>query len=235
MNGAGIEEIVKRWIAGIIGGLVAVFGVVAAAPSAQAASPLTASNPAPREELRDQPGWVTLAFSRTVKKSVVKVLVIGADGRNKVVGDLIYSGSSIMVQLDNALPKGTYTVKYQINRPDGQPEGGAYQFAYGTGDWTQVTGSWSGTAEQPPEMANPDPMATTPVETASVTPSPIVVEESTPTSTVTPVGTATPTAPDTPGPAPLPDNGPLWIGLSAGVVVVLAAVGWFLVRRRRKG
>jgi methionine-rich copper-binding protein CopC len=227
---------VKRWIAGVLGGLIAVFGVVAAAQSAHAASPLTASNPAPREELQDRPGWVTLAFSRTVKKSVVKVLVVGADGRNKVVGDLVYSGSSVMVQLDNALPMGTYTVKYQINRPDGQPEGGAYQFAYGKGKWTQVTESWSGTAEQPPEMANPDPMATTPVETPSVTPSPVVVEEGTPTPTVTPSETAIPTASATPEPVAPLDNGPLWIGLSAGVVVLLAAIGgWFVVRRRRRG
>jgi len=218
----------------MLAGLVALFAVVTAAPAAHAATPLVASNPAPKEQLQEQPGWVTLAFSRTIKKSVVKVLVLGSDGRNKVVGDLIYQGSSVMVQLDSALPKGTYTVKYQINRPDGQPEGGAFQFAYGKASWTSIDSSWSGTAEQPPEMANPDPMATGPVQTPTSTPPPVVVDDSpgspSAPATTTDTPTASPVAPTSPASNPV-----LWIVLSGVAVVIVVGLGaWWLVARRRR-
>lgn len=232
---------VKRWVSWLAAGAIVLSGTIAAAPEAAAASPLVASNPAPKEQLTQRPGWVTLAFSRTVEKSLLKVLVVGSDGRNNVVGDPIYQGSSVMVQLSDTLKKDTYTVKYQINRADGQPEGGAYQFAFGKGNWTKVASSWSGTAEQPPEMANPDPMATT----AEVTPTstPPVVQEGTPTASAsasehptvspTPGATGQPTqatAPPTPqGGSPWP-----WVGLG---VVVLAAAGagsWLWARSRRR-
>ncbi len=227
----------RRWVIGLLVGPVLAMLAILSAPPASAASPLVASDPAPKEQLSDRPGWVTLAFSRTVKKSVVKVLVLGSDGRDHVSGDLIYQGSSVMVQLENDLPKGTYTVKYQINRPDGQPEGGAFQFAYGKGKWTDIQSSWSGTAEQPPEMKNPDPQATTAEETPTATPPPVVVEES-PSVSATPSVSGTPTPGETATPAPQApaDNGPVLGWIVAAVVVVVAAaagVAWWLVRRRR--
>lgn len=211
--------------------LVGVFGLLggqlAVAPEAHAAGTLVNSDPAPREELKDAPGGVTLAFSRTVEKAIAKIRVVDSSGRNHVKGEIEYFGSSLAVYLD-AVPAGTYTVMYRIDRPDGEPEGGAFQFAVGKGEWTQVTSSWSGQAEQPTEMASPDP-----------TESPVPTEPATSAGTPAPspgstgVGTAAPTAEPTPG-----QSTPAfpWLNVLIGVVVVgvgagVAAVWWS--RRRR--
>lgn len=220
-------------------GSLVVAGWVVAVPAASAAGALVASTPGPKQELDAPPAGVSLAFDRVVKRDVVKVLVLNSAGANVVVGDLVYSGSSVTVQLNNNLPKGTYTVKYQINRKDGQPEGGAYQFAYGKGKWTNIVTSWSGTAEQPPEMANPDPLATGPVETPSTTAP--VVEVGDATASPTPAATApTAGAPTTAEASPAPTPGPSGDGSGivwalAGIVVLAAAGvgGWLLFRRSR--
>lgn len=228
----------RRWLRVVATGIAVAVGVVMMAPHAGAAGRLMASDPAPKEEVSQRPGWVTLAFDTTVKKSVVKILVLDSDGRNVVVGDLIYQGSTVMVQLNNALPKGTYTVKYQVDRKDGQPQGGAFQFAYGKGKWTDVDASWSGTAEQPPEMANPDPMATGPVVTPTTSAPVVEVEDpsGSPVATetaATPSETAETAAPATPTPGAQAGSAIGWV--LGGVVVVAAAAvgGWLLLRRRR--
>lgn len=226
----------RRWFAGIVAVFVAVLGLVVPTSSAQAAK-LVASNPAAREELSQQPGWVTLAFDDRVRKEAAKVLVVDAGGKNVATGDLVYMGSSLMVQLVDNLPKGTYTVKYRVNRSDGEPEGGAFQFAYGKGHWTSVDRTWTGTAEQPPEMANPDPYATGAETTPTAVPSEPEVETQTPTpSSAAP--TAEPTLSPTPeaSPAPGPDaGGALWPWLAGGVVLLggIGAAAWFVLRGRR--
>lgn len=246
----------RRVVVGLLAVVLALGGVLLAAPEAQAAGRLRVSNPARHQELSRRPGWVSLAFDGTVKRSLLKVLVVDARGANMVVGDLIYQGSAVLVQLSNDLPKGTYTVKYQVDRKkDGQPEGGAYQFAYGKGNWTSVVSSWSGKAQQPPEMANPDPMANGPVETPVTTPPVVEVNNGptatasptptrtsasskpTPTASETPTESETPVATDTPTAEPQPEGGadPLpWI-VGAAVLVAAGAGGWLIVRRRNAG
>jgi len=222
----------RNWTRVSVAIAAAVLGAFLIAPPAQAASTLVATNPSAHEELGERPGWVTLAFSRTIDKAVVKVLVVGADGRNRVAGDLIYYGSSVMVQLDNDLPKGTYTVKYQVDRKDGQPEGGAFQFAYGKGNWTAVEKSWSGTAEQPPEMANPDPQGTGPAEpSASASAEPTLTPSA--VDTEAPFATASASSSSTPAPGAA-NNPTLWYLVGGGVaaLLVVAALGWWLIRRR---
>lgn len=205
--------------------VVALSGV---ATSAHAASPLVASDPAPREVVSQQPGWLTLAFSRTVDQDVVKVLVLNERGENVAVGAIEYYGSSILLQLNNNLKPGTFTVMWKIDQPNGEPEGGAFQFAWGTPRWTDVSNaSWAGTEEEPPVMANPDPQATVPLETAEATPS------------VTPTPTDTPSPQPSTGPsasgqasvsptgapsAPPPSSAVPWAWLAVGGVVALAAV-----------
>jgi len=220
---------VRNWTRVTVAIVAAVVGAFLIVPPAQAASTLVATNPSAHEQLKVRPGWVTLAFSRTIDKAVVKVLVVGADGRNYVAGDLIYYGSSVMVQLDNELPEGTYTVKYQVDRKDGQPEGGAFQFAYGKGTWTSVEKSWSGTAEQPPEMANPDPQGTGPAS-----PSSSASAEPTPTPAAEVSDTPSAAASSSAAPAPVAANATLWYWVGGGVVALLVAgvLGWWLIRRR---
>lgn len=248
----------RRVVTGLIAVILALAGVGFSAPEAHAAGRLRVSNPAPRQELNQRPGWVSLAFDGTVKRSLVKVLVVDSGGANMVVGELIYQGSAVLVQLNNSLPRGTYTVKYQVDRKrDGEPEGGAFQFAYGKGQWTKVASSWSGRAEQPPEMANPDPWANGPVETQLTTPPVVEVTDGpaptrtatrTPTAkdTETPTATASPSE-DTPTPPPPVSESPAaepggeggaspvpWV-VGAAVLVAAGVGGWMIIRRRREG
>lgn len=233
----------RRWLSAVLGVALACAVVLLVATPSSASARLLVSNPAAHEELSQQPGWVSLAFNGRVKRSMLKVLVVDASGRNAVVGDLIYQGSAVMVQLEDGLPQGTYTVKYQVNRNDGQPEGGAFQFAYGKGQWTDVQSSWSGTAQQPPEMANPDPMATGPVQTPSVTPPVVEVSDApTPSDSPSDSPSATQNPSETPSESPkaVPSqsgNPALgwWIG--GGLVVIAVGGGgwWWLSRRRGSG
>lgn len=168
--------------------------------------------------------------------------MVDARGANMVVGDLIYQGSAVLVRLNNDLPKGTYTVKYQVDRKkDGQPEGGAYQFAYGKGNWTSVVSSWSGTRAAlrwPTPIRWPtarwrSPVTTPPVvevnngPTATASPTPTRTSaspKSTPTASETPTGRETPAATDTPTPSRSAGGGadPLpWI---VGAVVLVSRV-----------
>ena len=242
----------RRLLAVVTMLVLAVASAWTTAAPASASARLKVSNPANHEELSEQPGWVSLAFDGTVKRSLLKVLVLDSSGRNVVVGDLVYQGSAVLLQLNNDLPKGTYTVKYQVDRKDGQPEGGAYQFAYGKGTWTNVVASWSGTAQQPPEMANPDPMATGPVETPTTTPPVVEVSdepapsdtstESAPASAQPSAGGTAPTESAAPSSSQSPAPGVATEGSSpvgwviAGIAVLAAAGGggWWLVRRRRQ-
>lgn len=247
----------RRVVICLMVAILTLAGAASSAPQAHAAGRLRVSNPAPRQELSERPGWVSLAFDGTVKRSLLKVLVVDARGANVVVGELIYQGSAVLVQLNNELPRGTYTVKYQVDRKrDGQPEGGAFQFAYGKGRWTKIVASWSGTAQQPPEMANPDPMATGPVVVPTTTPPVVEVSDpASPTRTASPspsrssaspteTPTESPTPVETPSEEPTPEptepepaGGPdpvPWI-IGAAVLVAAGAGGWSILRRRRDG
>lgn len=218
----------KRLMVVVLVGVLGLLGQLAGAPDAQAAGTLVNSDPAPRDELKDAPGGVTLAFSRAVEKAIAKIRVVDASGRNQVKGEVEYFGSSLAVYLD-AVPKGTYTVMYQIDRPDGEPEGGAFQFAVGKGEWTQVTSSWSGQSEQPTEMASSDPTETpVPTEPASS------AETPTPSQVSTGVESPAPTAGQNPGQSTT--AWPWLNGLLIGLAVVVAGAGgaaWWWSRRRR--
>ena len=142
----------------VAGGL----GSIVSVTPAQAEG-LVASEPGVRQELEQAPGWVTLAFAAEVDPSVAKVLVTDADGTNVTTGSLIVEGTNVTTQLQEGLEPGTYTVRFRINRPDGQPEGGAYQFAYGAGDFREPPEqAWTGRAQEPKVLNDPDPNAVTP-------------------------------------------------------------------------
>ena len=147
---------------------------------AHAATLLVASDPRPKQELAQAPGWVTLVFTRDVDRSVAKILVTDSKGANVTVNALIVEGNNVTTQLRDGLPKDTYTVHYRIDRADGQPEGGAFQFAYGSGRWTSLPdASWSGSAEEPALMSNPNPNVATapPAEEPTEVRPPIEVEQ----------------------------------------------------------
>jgi methionine-rich copper-binding protein CopC len=204
----------------VLGALLAGLVVLLVPTTAHAESAFITSDPAPQEEVNTAPGWVTVVLDRDPGSKLMKVIVLNSAGHNVGVGDLIDMGSSVMVQLIDKLPKGTYTVMYQYNRGDGEPEGGAYQFAYGKGEWTAVTASWSGWAQQPAELKDADP---------SASPSPSAVDSEQPSagSSATPGQSA--------APAPGAGGVPSWIWWTVGAVGVVAVGGgsWAIVRTRR--
>ncbi|GAA3564574.1 hypothetical protein GCM10022197_20310 [Microlunatus spumicola] len=131
---------------------------LAALPApAEAVTPV-ASEPRSKQKVSQAPGAVTLAFERDVDPSVAKVVVIGPGGDNVTSGPLIVEGTNVTSQLTDDLERGTYTVHYRVDGRDGEPEGGAYQFAYGSGSFTDLPDrSWSGEDDEPAVLAGTNP------------------------------------------------------------------------------
>ncbi len=141
---------------------------VLAAP-AQAVTPV-AADPRDRQKVSEAPGAVTLAFSRDVDASVAKLIVVGPDGKNVTSGALIVEGTNVTSYLQDGLPKGTYTVHYRVDGKNGEPEGGAYQFSYGGGSFTDLPDrSWSGEDDEPAVLRGSDPNSSGDPETPSAT------------------------------------------------------------------
>ena len=213
-----------------------------------------ASEPSAGQQLADQPGAVTLAFDRDVDPSVAKVVVSGPDGRNVTSGPLIIEGTNVTSQLQAGIERGTYTVHYRIDRADGEPEGGAFQFSYGDGRFsTPPDASWSGAAAEPAVLRGtnpntsdePEPPSDAPVPTpgievteegASDDPDPPATEP--PASVPAPPEPTDETAslpPSTATATPGDDGGGAWAIVT--VLAVAAAVGGGLGvwRSRRRG
>jgi methionine-rich copper-binding protein CopC len=132
--------------------------LLGAAPAQAAAGGLTASDPEVRQELDHAPGWVTLAFDGKVDDRIAKVLVLDAKGGNVTAGPLIVEDTNVATQLEDGLPKGTYTVHYRVNGKGGEPRGGAFQFSYGGGSFSDpADASWSGRANEPEVLRGNDP------------------------------------------------------------------------------
>ena len=131
---------------------------LAALPApAQAVTPV-AAEPRARQKVSQQPGAVTLAFSREVDPSVAKVVVVGPNGENVTSGALLVEGTNVTSYLRDDLDRGTYTVHYRVDGKDGEPEGGAYQFAYGSGSFSDPPDkSWSGEDDEPAVLSGTNP------------------------------------------------------------------------------
>ncbi|MGC4154332.1 MAG: copper resistance protein CopC [Propionicimonas sp.] len=222
----------------MLAGLGAVLMLGAIASPAQAADDyLVLSTPERHAELDRRPGWVTLVFASDAGASYAAIVVQSAAGENVTVGPPIVEGDNVTIQLVDGLPRGTYTVFYRTEDADGGPRGGAFQFAYGPGTWTDVDEVWIGEEEQPPEIDEPGPPPSSlePEETPTAEPEPIPSETVTASPTETPV--ASPTPSETPG-AELPgepeSNPTGWIvALGAGVAALI--VGGIVVVTRRRG
>ena len=212
---------------------------LASTPSARADDYLMGSDPQPRQELKEAPGWVTLAFASRATAKLAKVLVLNSSGKNVTTGALIVEGTNVTTQLDDGLPRGTYSVYYRTSGSDGKPRGGAFQFSYGSGQWTPLDAEvWVGEQEEPPILKNPDPNETGPgtAPPATRTPSPTV------TATAAPSAEPEPSPGETPAEvpaAPEAQEGNSATGwLVAAGIVVLGLAGWGAVlyaRRNRAG
>jgi methionine-rich copper-binding protein CopC len=203
-----------------------------------------ASEPRNREELDQPPGAVTLAFRRDVDPGVAKVIVTGPKGDNVTEGSLIVEGTNVTTQLKDGLDRGTYTVHYRIDRPDGAPEGGALQFSYGKGSFkTPADRSWSGSAKEPAVLSGTNPNSSDePEPPVTNTPGVEVTEQGTSTDPEPPPTDPPSSVEPPPGPAssqptgsaqagsttaasPAPTSGGSKAPLVIGIVVLAALVG----------
>lgn len=203
-------------------------GLISSAHVAVAADSLVvASDPYEHQELDAPPSGVVLAFEREVDASIAQIVVTDKRGNNVNINSLIVEGTNVTAQLKPNLPKGTYTVHFQVKRSDGQREGGAFQFSYGPGEWTSLPDRrWSGDSAQPTVLASPV------VSTSTALPTPVESETATPPPS--PSASATPSPSATPS-APAQNSVGLWVGVAAVGVVLVAAVGVVVSVLRRKG
>jgi methionine-rich copper-binding protein CopC len=246
-------------LAVLLGGAVA---GVHGTPAHAADNELVVTEPGIRAQLDRPPGFVTMAFSEPVDPSLAKMLVQDAGGTNRTTGGLIVEGTNMSSQLVDGLAPGTYTVTYRLARPDGEPQGGTFQFSYGPGTFTDAADRrWSGSAEEPDVLKDPDPNAVSPTPAGPGASEPGgTAPPATPSSSLSPSAVPSPRDPSAstsgsadpapgtgpssaggttdPSPAPQSSEGPGRAALVVGAVLVVgvlgAAVG-LLLRRRRLG
>lgn len=220
---------------GVKAGRVAVFlaalGLLLGAPATPAAADdfLVASDPEPHEELDSPPGWVTLVFQTQADADLAKIVVQNSAGQDVSTGSPIAEGTNVTTQLMAPLPRDTYTVTYRTSDDANGRRGGAFQFSYGPGTWTEVDDTWIGEEEEPSVIATPPPPAPEPSETPE--PEPTATETAAPTTEPT---TTEPTESPTAAPAPTETANPAgWlIGIGAGLVAVAAGAVAVVTRRR---
>lgn len=199
-------------------------------PASAADDFLVVSDPEPRSELSQEPGWVTLVFESEAGATYAAIVVHNSRGENVTTGPLVVEGTNVTSQLISGLPQDTYTVIYRTEDTEGQPRGGAFQFAYGPGRWVDVDDQWIGEEEQPPEIDNPGPAATPSPEVS--TSAPVEPSPSSPSGTPSAPSTTEPSPQATPSPAPVGRDSNLtpWL---IGIVAVLVVGGGVWIMRRR--
>ncbi|MCW2799263.1 MAG: CopC protein [Aeromicrobium sp.] len=135
-----------------------VIGAGASAGSAATggSNPPIATVPAVGSQISAEPSSVTLAM-RTAVTGPAVVTVKDGSGRVVSEGSTTLLSTNIAVDLKTGLAKGVYTVTYRIDGgPTTGPEGGVFQFAYGSGTPTWKISTWSGYKNIPKETRLPD-------------------------------------------------------------------------------
>jgi methionine-rich copper-binding protein CopC len=120
------------------------------------ANPPIATVPAVGSHVSAEPSSVTLAMRDAVTGPAV---VTVKDGSGRVVseGTTTLVSTNIAVDLKTGLAQGVYTVTYRIEGGKTKgPEGGVFQFAYGSGSPKKNISTWSGYKEIPKETRLPD-------------------------------------------------------------------------------
>ncbi|MDF3300849.1 copper resistance CopC/CopD family protein [Streptomyces tropicalis] len=120
--------------------LLAVGGaLLAGAAPASAHAALTGSDPQQGVVVDKAPTQVSLTFSEQVAMNRDSLRVLDPKGtRVDVGGPHQVSGTTYAVQVRTGLPRGTYTVAYQVVSADSHPVGGAYTFSIGAPSRTSV-------------------------------------------------------------------------------------------------
>lgn len=112
---------------------LAILLVVSAAAWAHAA--LVKSAPGSRETLNQPPTRILLKFSEAVEPKFSSVRLEGADGKVLPLGALTLSPgdpTQIEIAVPQALPQGSYTVRYRVLSQDGHVVKYGYTFRVAT-------------------------------------------------------------------------------------------------------
>lgn len=120
------------------------------------ANPPIATVPAVGSRVPAEPSSVTLAMREPVTGPAV---VTVKDGSGRVVseGTTTLVSTNIAVDLKTGLSRGIYTVTYRIEGGKTKgPEGGVFQFAYGSGSPRKSISTWAGYKAIPKEARLPD-------------------------------------------------------------------------------
>lgn len=196
------------------------FGI--ASPAAAVTNAPVALDPYIHEERKAQPDAVTIVFKDLVKPKAY-IVVENSAGKNVALGAPRLESTNLSVQLMTGQPDGTYTVKYRIEGTNG-PEGGAYQFSIGSGDYTiKGLDTWGGYKAIPKPLRLPGDDADE-----------IKARATPPTATPSPLPEPTPTAlTDDKAASGKGDGDPSVLPWAIGVAaLILAAVGGVIARRR---
>lgn len=120
------------------------------------ANPPIATVPAVGSKVSAAPSSVTLAMRDAVTGPAV-VTVKDWSGRVVSEGTTTLLSTNIAVDLKTGLSQGVYTVSYRIEGSKTKgPEGGVFQFAYGSGSPKKDISTWTGYKEIPKETRLPD-------------------------------------------------------------------------------
>ncbi|MFF4844272.1 copper resistance CopC/CopD family protein [Streptomyces collinus] len=115
--------------------------LLAGAAPASAHAALTGSDPAQGVVVDKAPTQVSLTFSEKVAMNDDSLQVLDPKGKNVETGAPVNpGGTTYAVKLKGNLPKGTYTVAYQVVSEDSHPVSGAYTFSIGAPSQTVVSG-----------------------------------------------------------------------------------------------
>ncbi len=113
--------------------LTAAVVVLGAAPAAQAHDELLDSTPASGERLSTAPASVSLTFSADVLTLGAVIIVVDADERDWVTGEIAVQGGVVSAQVAEGMPAEGYEVRWRVVSGDGHPISGVIPFTVGDG------------------------------------------------------------------------------------------------------
>lgn len=94
---------------------------------------LKSSFPAKEEVLNDRPARVQLWFSETPEIALTRIALTGPGDATVALGKVTAdTNHSVLATVPDALPEGTYTVRWQTGSTDGHPVRGTFAFTYST-------------------------------------------------------------------------------------------------------
>jgi len=132
-GGRGRPWVIRR-VSGLLGALTAAgILLVAVAPAASAHATLLFTSPAADSAVPGAPKAITLTFSQSVTLEGTPVTLAGAGDRKIALGPARESGgrSVVTVPVTGRLPRGVYTVTWQVISADGDLVGSQFRFAVG--------------------------------------------------------------------------------------------------------